>query len=186
MNKLFGPLTLITMARSSKLKTFKTHWKSKTISWSISWNNISSSFEENLQSLLEELWIELEDDILCARVEMKRRIFWCGKVKMERGRNWYAKVKIERRRLGCAKVKWKEDKNFGVLKRKMKRRLCLKNYFLYSPHEPIWFKIFFHIYPNPKSTPLGLIFYLPMTFTILNEIFSTFLFYLTPKVNTKT
>jgi len=91
------------LARSSKLKTLKAHWKNKSILWSISSNNVFPSLEEKLQSLLDESWFELEDDILCARVKLKRRILWCGKVKMGRRRIW------------CARGKCKEG-NLDVLK----------------------------------------------------------------------
>jgi hypothetical protein len=47
-----------------KLKTLKTHWKNITTFWSISSNNISSSLEEEVHSLEEESWLELEDDIV--------------------------------------------------------------------------------------------------------------------------
>jgi hypothetical protein len=50
--------------RFLELRTLKAHWENITTYWSISSNNISSSLEEEVHSLEEESWLELEDDIL--------------------------------------------------------------------------------------------------------------------------
>jgi hypothetical protein len=50
--------------RILELRTLKAHWENITTYWSISSNNISSSLEEEVHSLEEESWLELEDDIL--------------------------------------------------------------------------------------------------------------------------
>jgi len=62
--KFLVPSSSWSFRRFLKLRTLKTHWKFITIFWSISSNNISSSLEE-VHSLEEESWLELEDDILC-------------------------------------------------------------------------------------------------------------------------
>jgi hypothetical protein len=46
------------------LTTLKEYWKNITTSRSLSSNNISSSLEEEVHSVEEESWLELEDDIL--------------------------------------------------------------------------------------------------------------------------
>jgi hypothetical protein len=103
INKFSGPFILITIGKVFQIENIESTLEKKSNLWSISSNNVFPSLEEELQSLLEESWFELEDDILFARMKLKRRILWCGKVKMGRRRIW------------CARGKCKEG-NLDVLK----------------------------------------------------------------------
>jgi hypothetical protein len=75
MNSLV-PSSSWSFIRSLGLRALKAHWKNITTSWSISSNNISSSFEEEVHSLEEESWLELEDDILFTQVKMKKEKYF--------------------------------------------------------------------------------------------------------------